>query len=115
MQLQGYGLVGVTETWWGGSRGWGLAMEGRRLSRCGGSGGKRAAAQQHGEEESLGFVLRRFPRPSLGEQGLCSADPPLAQADLSRRDAVPTLQERRFRGQCHRDDGLGPAPLYVKN
>lgn len=83
MQLQGYDLVGLTETWWDGPRGWSLAMEGHGLSRCGGSGGKRAPAQQHVEEESLGFVLRRFPRPLPGEQGLCSADLPLSHADLS--------------------------------
>ena len=33
VQLQGYGLVGITETWWDGSHAWSVAMERYRLFR----------------------------------------------------------------------------------
>lgn len=88
--------------------------QGKAKLRCGGSGGKTAPARQHVEEQSLGFVLRRFPRTLLGEQGLCSANFPLSHADLPCRDGVPTQQESHFRGWCHWGDCLWTSPSVHK-
>ena len=51
MLLQGYDLVGITETWWDGSHDWSVAMEGCRFSRKGRMGRRGGEAVLHGREQ----------------------------------------------------------------
>ena len=66
------------------------------------------------EEQSLGFILRRFPGTLLGEQGLCPTHLPLSHADLPCRDGAPAQQGSHFRGWCHWGECLWTSPTAHK-